>query len=420
VQGLERGVDGDEPSERPEVVDGPDAHVGQAVLAARYAEGVGAESDQQHDEATVPRSFRTPPGTGWVILTGARPDERAPALASAVAFWAGHRLRSPARSAACETGTSYGRPVTAADHPLQAALDRSSRALLTATDLVEIAQTRKSAGGRSDARQASLYRAIVAASVGVVEEATEALVTEALRAQGLQSRAMAIIESTIARLMQNPNSAEIRKVMEAFVGFDPTPCLALRLRTSAPAYRNAEAVGARTSHNLWTIYNEERDWKGSDAAEVLDRFVRIRHSFAHQDSSVVLFSKSEVTLLRTTLGARKAVGPVEVGAVERLNATCATRVFTPSSGSQDPVRDWRLHETHALNALLMTAGVVASMADGLADHLASTAGHPRSKYAPLALAVEEGAWLELAGAGLTVSPCGVPWTFTKYAPLSRR
>lgn len=305
-------------------------------------------------------------------------------------------------------------------HPLQAALDRSSRALLTATDLVEIAQTRKAANGRSDARQASLYRAIVAASVGVVEEATEALAVEALRAQGLQSGAMRIIEATIARLMQNPNSAEVRKMMEAFVGFDPMANLKVRLRTSAPAFRDPESVGSRTSHNLWTIYNQERTWAGSEVAELLDRFVRIRHSFAHQDSSVVVFSKHEVALLRGTLGAQKAIDASDVSAVERLNATCATRVLTPTLNGQDPVRDWRLHETHALNALLLTAGVVSSMADGLADHLESTAGLMRAQHVPLSLRVESGAWVTWAGASLAASPCGVPWVLTKYAPKSRR
>lgn len=305
-------------------------------------------------------------------------------------------------------------------HPLQTALDRSSRALLTATDLVEIAQTRKAANGRSDARQASLYRGIVAASVGVLEEATEALATEALRAQGLQPRAMTIIEAAVARIMQTPNSSEIPKLMDAFVGFDPTPWLAVRLRTSAPAFRDPKAVATRTSHNLWTIYNQERTWAGADAAEILDRFVRIRHSFAHQDASVVVFSKSEITLLRTKLAARKATMNDEVAAVERLNATCATRVLNPTSGVQDPVRDWRLHETHALNALLMTVGVVASMADGLADYLESTAGLMRSGHAPLSLGVEAGAWVGLAGPRLSASPCGVPWMLTKYAPLSRQ
>ena len=314
--------------------------------------------------------------------------------------------------------TPYGPSVTT-PHPLQPALDRSSEALLTATDLIEIAQTRKAANGRSDARQASLYRAIVAAAVGVVEEATEALATEALRAQGLQPGAMVIIEATIARLMQTPNSEGIRKLLEAFVGFDPTPCLVVRLRTSAPAFRSPETLGARTSHNLWTIYNEERAWAGADAAEVLDRFVRIRHSFAHQDSSVVVFSKKEVTLLRTALVARKAASTAEIAAVEKLNATCATRVLTPTSSSQDPVRDWRLHETHALNALLLTAGVVASIADGLADHLEATAGLQRTSFAPLNLQVERGAWVRLAGVGLATSPCGVPWVLTRYAPQSR-
>jgi hypothetical protein len=54
-------------------------------------------------------------------------------------------------------------------HPLQATLDRVTVALYTSTDLMEIAQTRKAPNGRSDARQASLYRATVASCVGTLE-----------------------------------------------------------------------------------------------------------------------------------------------------------------------------------------------------------------------------------------------------------
>ena len=49
---------------------------------------------------------------------------------------------------------------------------------------MEIAETRKAPNGRSDVRQASLYRATVASCVGTLEEATEALICEALRARG--------------------------------------------------------------------------------------------------------------------------------------------------------------------------------------------------------------------------------------------
>lgn len=305
------------------------------------------------------------------------------------------------------------------DHPLQPALDRSARALCTVTDLLEIAKGRKSPEGRSDARQASLYRAVVTASVGVVEEATEALIAETLRSQGVTSTGMALLESTIARLMQNPNSSEIRKLMAAFVGFDPTSSLQIRLRTSAPAFRVPRPVGAQTSRQLWTIYNQERSWTGSDAAEVLDRFVKIRHSFAHQDSSVVLFTKPEVDMIRRRLSTRRATSGEEVDLVEKLNATCAVRVLSPAPAPQDPVRDWRLHETHAVNALLATAGVVTSLADGLADFLDSSVGVPRSAFDPLHLNIERGEWVELAGPTLATSPCGVPWRLVRYAPGSR-
>ena len=305
------------------------------------------------------------------------------------------------------------------EHPLQPALHRSARALRTVTDLIEIAKARKAKDGRSDARQASLYRAIVAASVGSVEEATEALVVEALRSVGIPASGMAMLETTVAKVMQNPNSSEIRRVMTAFLGYDPVPDLKIKVRTSAPARRSPSTVGTRTSYNLWTVYNQDRSWAASDAAQVLDRFVKIRHSFAHQDSSVVLLTKSETVLMRDRLSTQRAATPDEVSMVEKLTATCAVRVWDAVAVGQDPVRDWRLHETQAINALLTAAGIVASLADGLANFLDASGAVSRSAFNPLLLAVEEGDWIALAGPTLSMSPCAVGWQITKYAPNSR-
>jgi hypothetical protein len=207
--------------------------------------------------------------------------------------------------------------------------------------------------------------------------------------------------------------------MSAFVGFDPVPGLKVQLRTSSAAFRNPAPVGGRTSHDLWTIYNQERTWHGESAAEVLDRFVKIRHSFAHQDSSVVLLTKSEVGAMRSRLCKAKAAKPEDVALIERLNATCATKVLTPSSGNDDPVHNWRLHETHSLNAFLASAGVVSSMADGLADFLEAEAAIMRMAHDPLVLEVESGSWVGLAGASLSSSPCGVPWELVPYKPNAR-
>lgn len=109
-------------------------------------------------------------------------------------------------------------------HPLQAALNRVTVALYTSTDLMEIAQTRKAPNGRSDVRQASLYRATVASCVGTLEEATEALICEALRCQGANP-GMALIQTAVARLMQTPNSDEVPEADVGIPGLQPGPGL---------------------------------------------------------------------------------------------------------------------------------------------------------------------------------------------------
>jgi hypothetical protein len=303
-------------------------------------------------------------------------------------------------------------------HPLQAALDRVTMALYTSTDLMEIAQRRKAPNGRSDVRQASLYRATVASCVGTLEEATEALICEALRCQGANP-GMALIQTAVARLMQTPNSDEVRRLMSGFLGYDPVPDWTVRLRTSAPAHKHPAPVGTSMARELWTIYDQERTWSGTDAATVMDRFVRIRHAFAHQDSSVSLLTKKEVDRVRSALSKSKASAPDDISFVEGLNAACAVRVLNPVGVTQDPVHDWRLHETHALNALLCTLGVVSSMTDGLACFLEQHAGVQRTAHDALQLRVQQGSWVTVAGSSLAVSPCPVDWVLESYKPSYR-
>lgn len=72
-----------------------------------------------------------------------------------------------------------------APHPLQSALDRATAATYTVVDLLDIARARKPATsgreGRTDARQVSLYKAVIASSVAAVEETFEALAVAGLR-----------------------------------------------------------------------------------------------------------------------------------------------------------------------------------------------------------------------------------------------
>lgn len=302
-------------------------------------------------------------------------------------------------------------------HPLQPALDRSAQAFQTVTDLLEIATQRRKTG-RPDARQPSLYRAIITASVGVVEESVEAIVVEALRATGLMPGAVGVLKNAVSKMMQNPNSQEIRKLSSSLLGHDPAADVTLRLRTSSPAFRNASTWGSAQSHEVWTIYDQDRTWTGAQAHEIWDRFVRVRHSFAHQDSSTIIFAKDQITTLkRAAEVARDLWTSADREAIERINATVATRVLTPCPG-EGPVRDWRVHETQATNAFLAAIGVVSSVASSIADFLNGASVAARERYGVLHLDVESGAWTERVD-DLFVSPSVIEWRLTKYAPRSR-
>jgi hypothetical protein len=304
-------------------------------------------------------------------------------------------------------------------HPLQEALDRATVALYTSVDLLDIAYKRMSDDHRApDARQPSLYRATVASCVGALEEATEALTCEALRCQGANP-GIALIQRAVARLMQTPRSEEIRKLMSGFLDYDPIHDWKICLRASRPAYTEPEAVGTRAAWKLWTYYGEERTWSNADAAVVMDRFVKIRHAFAHQDSSSPLLTKKEADRVRNVLSRSKASDPNDVSFVEQLNAACAVRVLNPTDAGDDPVHDWRLHESHALNALLCTLGVISSMSDGLARFLEQNAAIQRAAYDPLQLRVQGGSWVVLAGETLATSPCSVGWVLEPYKPTFR-
>lgn len=122
-------------------------------------------------------------------------------------------------------------------HPLQNALKRAEIALFTVTDLLEIADRRRKPNARPDARQDSLYRAIVLASIGALEEAREALILEAVNVGDDPGR-KATAESRVPWALQNPSPKQIRKVMGAHLSFDPTPFWRVRLSTSLPVRRH--------------------------------------------------------------------------------------------------------------------------------------------------------------------------------------
>lgn len=311
------------------------------------------------------------------------------------------------------------------DHPLQASLQRASQALHTATDLIEIANSRKSYKSRSDARQASLYRAIVASSVAAIEESCESLAWNYLKSTGISVGALPGLKQTISRVFQTPNSNEIYKLFTEFCDFDPRSSLKVRLRTSEPSFRAERATSRGPERKIYTIYNKVFTWDQNNAASVLDRFVRIRHSFAHQDTSSGILTRGERGTVRTRLIQGKASSVDDIEFVRLVNSTAAVHVLVdPTLSGGEVIHRWTLHETHALNALLCAAGVIGSITGGLADHMGSLGIATRNNFDPLHLDLDRGEWITLLDGTsgprpLSQANFGVEWRHVEYRPGSR-
>jgi hypothetical protein len=286
--------------------------------------------------------------------------------------------------------------MTATLHPLQAALDRATTATYTVVDLIDIARARKpSAGsreGRTDARQVSLYRAVIASSVAALEETFEALTAAGLSSLGTPSPALSRLTIAIAKSMQSPNPQNLDNLLSDYLDFKPSDYWAAHLAYSPPAYRRSSLADKSLDYRLiYTTYAGFRSFAQTELSDVLARFVKIRNSFAHQDTSSAIFTKPQQEQLKV-LRTRKATIESEAAFVEAVSATCAVTLNANAPVTDDPVVRWTVHETHAVNALLLYVGTVVSVCDALARHLESTAGVLISSYDRLTLRVQDGRW----------------------------
>lgn len=290
--------------------------------------------------------------------------------------------------------------MTTNPHPLQAALDRATSATYTAVDLLDIARARKPATGtregRTDARQASLYKAVIASSVAAIEETFEALTVASLAGLGTPEAALARISTAIAKGMQSPNPQNLGNLLGDYLAFDAESHWSAHLAHSPSAYRRSDLADQTLDHRLlYTAYTQFREFKAEQLSQVLGRFVKIRNSFAHQDTSSTIFTRPEQNHLRTLRG-RKAESDVEIEFVESVSATCAVTLDAKTSPADDPIVRWTIHETQAVNALLMYIGLVASSTSALAVHLQDTGGIDIASFEPLVLRVQTGRWRDLS------------------------
>jgi hypothetical protein len=281
-------------------------------------------------------------------------------------------------------------------HPLQTALDRATQASFTLVDLLDIARARKPVTngreGRTDARQSSLYRAVVAASMAALEETFESLTVSSLSAVGVPGPALSRITTAIGKGMQSPNPQNLDALMNDYLGFEPSGHWSAYLSYSVPAYKRLEfkdqSINRRLIH---TTATEFEAFTGPQLNDVLSRFVKIRNSFAHQDTSTTIFTKSQRAML-ASLKQRKAQGVQEIAFVEGVNSTCSVTLNVLAGPLEDPVYRWTLHELHAINSLLAYVGIISSTTSALAEHLESTANIRISDYDKLVLRVQDGGW----------------------------
>lgn len=304
-------------------------------------------------------------------------------------------------------------------HPLQSALDRVAAASYSIVDLLDIADQRmgRSASGRRarpDARQPSLYRAAITASVGALEESVEALTASTLTAIGLPETGRTVIETLLAQKMQNPNSDNIKTLMRDYAGFDPSAHWSANLRGCKPAFKRSD-LGRVEIH---TFYNQDVTYTGVALTPVLNRFVNVRHAFAHQDSSKSLLSKQELQKWFGPLRTRKAQSVSECEFVTALSTTCKVRLTDPASATSDPVSEWTVLDTHAANAIHLLLGVTSSLANALAEYLEAEHARRIGDFAPLVLRVQQGAWSTAGSDRLPVHQ-NVEIDLMPYRPQSR-
>lgn len=284
-------------------------------------------------------------------------------------------------------------------HPLQEALDRATDATRAVVDLFDIARERKpkeaASGreGRPDARQVSLYKAVIATSVGAIEETFEALLVAGLKGIGVPDAALNRISGAISRSMQSPSPDNLDRLFTDYLKFKPSSYWSAYLMHSPavnrPVKRADERLDYRYIHTAYTLF---REFQNKELSDVLQRFLWIRHSFAHQDSSRAIFTKDEQRLL-WELRANKARPGAETSFVESVSTTCAVILNANAQLNEDPLVNWTVHETHAVNALFLYIGLVMSTCSALADDLEDS-GVRVSDYDRLVLRVRKGGWRE--------------------------
>lgn len=177
-------------------------------------------------------------------------------------------------------------------HPLQGPLDALPEYLTDARNLYEVAkhqrtelsQTRRASGnatgaGRPAARYKSINRAVVVASVGALEAFSEDLaITAQPLIPGASTAAPWFKIAGTGGMVQTPNPWNIAKMLWVYFRYDPRPDWDLLITTawSEVVTTGTNWRGATTRYTAST---------SPTSADALNAMVKVRHGFAHQDTT---------------------------------------------------------------------------------------------------------------------------------------
>ncbi|HJD51096.1 MAG TPA: hypothetical protein H9908_04445 [Candidatus Rothia avistercoris] len=318
-------------------------------------------------------------------------------------------------------------------HPFQNALDTATAASYTLTDLFEINYQRrewqkgdKEKLGRPDSRQVSLYKSIITSSIAALEEFIEGLIfTSFLEINRLQDNNFTSTEmledflrGRLSRDMQNPSSSNIGNLSKKYLGINITEFWEGELFSSQINYK---VVGRKKGEDKVELASQSYLKKRCDNKDInliLNKFILVRNSFAHQDSSISVFKPDEIKRFRKILEEKS----IDEESKEKIGViACALSFFLKESPGRhdDPLLSWTVHERHCINSLYLYFNIVTSLTSGIIGYLEENFKANYSSFQPLVFSIEDGAWSKYLPKIPIYKDSNISVNLIDYAPNSR-
>lgn len=315
-------------------------------------------------------------------------------------------------------------------NPFQYAADSATAASYTLTDLFEINDERRDAlkrgrqkRGRPDSRQISLYKSIITSSIAALEEFIESFILVGfLEVSRLEDESFRSSENLknflsrkIGREMQNPTPSRISSMSQQYLGYKITDDWKANLYSSQIRYKVVERKKGRNKVELSSQSYTNVSLSGSQVVSVLDKFCKVRNSFAHQDSSVNVFSSKEIQKFENIIHTRE-ISDGQKDMLEVISCSSAFFLKEKIKPGEDPLLSWTVHERHCINSLYLFLNLVTSSIDGVMNYLSKKYG---VEYDPVVFEIEKGRWAKHLEKNEVFGSENVSLRLVDYSPKSR-